>query len=136
MSGFNYYKYRFCILSILCVVIFTLFVAMRDIFDEQVVATTALAAGGVIKNQSGYLIAIHGYNSGPTQFLHIYNTTAVPADTAVPILVIKINGSDNFYIDTTDRGMPFTTGISWSNSSTLVTKTAGAADIWLVAEYR
>jgi hypothetical protein len=104
---------------------------------ESAYATTALAASGVIKNAAGTLYGISGLNNKTSdQYIQIFNTAAVPADGAAPFALIKVGAGCNFSYDFGIRGMRLTTGICWSNSSTLATKTIGAADCWLVASYK
>ena len=99
-------------------------------------ATTAVAASGVIKASAGPLYGISGINnSASDQYLQIHNTASVPADTAVPKLVLFIPAKSNFSFDLGVYGYAFATGMSWSNSSTLATKTIGSADCWVTAIY-
>ena len=99
--------------------------------------TTALAASGVIKASAGTIYGFSGVNESLTdQYLHIYESPTVPADGAVPVIILKIFAGSNFSFDAGDYGVGFTTGISWSNSSTVATKTIGSADCTLVATYK
>lgn len=103
-------------------------------FAPSAVDSTALEAGHVIKASAGTLYSLSGYNSktGP-QFILIFNSTTVPADTTVPIIVLIVPQQSNFSWDAGQYGKAFSTGISVSNSSTAATKTAGAADCWFNA---
>lgn len=96
------------------------------------------AASGVISSSDAQLLAIHGYNSKTSaQFILLFNSATVPVDTTVPsITPIRVPASSNFYLDLTGRSVRFSSGISWSNSSTGPTKTIGSADCWVSAEYR
>jgi hypothetical protein len=79
--------------------------------------SAAYEASSVSKATAGVLYGLTGYNSGPNQFILLYNTTSVPANGAVaPIAVIYCS-----------------TGICWSNSTaaTPFTKTLGAADCFV-----
>ena len=104
---------------------------------KSVYATTAVAASGVIKNAAGTLYGLVGINNkASAQYIQIHNATAVPADTAVPLVVITVPATSNFSIDFGIFGLACATGICWSNSSTLATKTIGAADCWATANYK
>ena len=99
------------------------------------VSSTALESSRVIKASSGRLILVTGYNNGPLQYIHLYNSTTVPADGAVPVWFLKANAAANFSFVCPITGVPFTTGISISNSSTLATKTFGGNDCMFTAVY-
>lgn len=104
---------------------------------ESAYATTALAASGVVKNAAGVLYGVSGFNNKASeQYIQIFNATAVPADGVAPLAVIKVGAGCNFSYDFGIRGLRHATGICWANSSTLATKTIGAADCWLVASYK
>lgn len=98
------------------------------------VSSSAYEASRVLKASPGTLISLSGYNSRTTnQFVQIYNSATVPADTAVPIATFIVYAQSNFSYDVPVTGLPMTTGISVSNSSTGPTKTIGAADIFFTA---
>lgn len=100
-------------------------------------ATTAYVASLVVKTTGGRLYQLTGYNSKTaTQFIHIYDLAALPADTATPKLILIVPASSNFSFDLPIAGRLFLNGIVVGNSSTGPTKTIGAADVWFNAEYK
>jgi len=100
-------------------------------------STPALAASGVIKDKAGALYNLSGINDkAAIQYIQIFDSKTVPADGAVPVLVLVVSADSNFSIDLGVYGLPCKNGISWSNSSTLATKTIGAADCFVTAVYR
>ncbi len=99
------------------------------------VSSTAYETGHILKGSPGYLFMLTGYNSKTSsQFIQLHNTTTVPADTAVPILIFIVPASSNFSLDLGKYGRYFSTGISICNSSTGPTKTIGSADCWFDAQ--
>ena len=95
----------------------------------------ALAASGVISAIRSYLFSIQGYNNNAgAQWIMLFNSTAVPADGTAPVMFpLRVQGQSNFILDLDMIGRFFATGIAWSNSTTVSTKTLGAVDVWLDA---
>lgn len=98
--------------------------------------SAAYETSRVVKATKGILVGITGYNSkGSAQFIQVHDAAALPADTAVPKILIAVAASSSFVIDLGLRGKTFTTGIVVCNSSTGPTKTIGSADCWFEARY-
>lgn len=103
----------------------------------SVVSSSAAEHSKVLKASAGTLFSLVGYNGkASAQFIQLHNTTSVPADTAVPIYSFTVPATSNFSLDVPVCGIPFTTGISVSNSSTQATKTIGSADCFYTAVIR
>lgn len=98
-------------------------------------STTALAASLIAKASGGTLYRAVITNTGAAQYVQVHNTTTVPADTAVPAMVVYVPASSTFVLDVGAAGLAFATGITLCNSSTAATKTIGAADLWLDVLY-
>ncbi|HEX9503619.1 MAG TPA: hypothetical protein VF974_04845 [Patescibacteria group bacterium] len=105
-------------------------------YAASMVQSTALEASHVIKAAAGNLYGIFGYsNRVSSQFIQVFNSATVPADTAVPIITFTVPASSNFSLDLGQLPIQFGTGISVSNSSTAATKTAGSADCFFNVLY-
>lgn len=99
-------------------------------------STTAYAASLVVKASAGRLWGLQGYNSAATaQFIQLHDASSLPANGAAPVDIITVPSLGNFSRDYGPKGRAFTTGIVVSNSTTGPTKTIGAADCWIDAQY-
>lgn len=97
--------------------------------------TSALAASLVVKASAGVLLGFQGVNtSGSAQYIQVHDAASLPANGAVPKLVITVPAGENFSLDLS-RGRVFTNGIVICNSSTAATKTIGSANCWIDAQY-
>lgn len=96
----------------------------------------ALAASMVVKSGNGTLFGISGINNkNAAQYIQIHDSSTVPADGAVPCIVITVPTVTNFSMSWVIPGRYFARGIVICNSSTLATKTIGSADCWFDAQY-
>lgn len=94
------------------------------------------AASGVIKASAGKLYGVTLTNDNAAmQYVMFFNSTTVPADTTVPLFAVAVPLKATIQLDFSAMGKYFSTGISWSNSSTFATKTIGSADCSVEARY-
>jgi hypothetical protein len=93
------------------------------------VSSTAYETSHILKASAGTLFEVSFYNSSTSdQFYQLHNSASLPADTAVPVRIIKVPAGTVGNFDFGLRGRPFSTGIVICNSSTGPTKTIGSAD--------
>lgn len=88
----------------------------------------------ISKGSAGVYYGIRGYNSGPAQFILVFNSATVPADGAVvPIDIIKVPSGSNFSSNGGSYGEFCSNGVSWCNSinASPFTKAIGAADCFV-----
>lgn len=97
--------------------------------------STALAASQIVKASSGRLFKVNGY-SATAQFIQIHDSATLPAEGAVPAVIVAVNAGGNFEIDFGPLGRSFAAGITICNSSTAAVKTIGAVDCWIDAQYK
>lgn len=127
------------------------FVPCRVNADGSLVVTTGSSSlpsqrfnsGGdiisaVIKVSPGFLLQIDGFNplGNPTRFLHIFDSTVVPANGTIPDWIAPpVSGNQTISHFFGEEGLVLGTGISVAVSSTRTTLTA-AADMWISARFR
>lgn len=102
----------------------------------------ALEASRVIKTGPGILYGLTVYNSSASaQYIQLFDSTTVPADGAVPdvVMVVGVGATaataTGFLIVDWVPGRAFHTGIAICNSSTHVTKTIGSANCFWDAQF-
>lgn len=113
--------------------------AIRDLQAGAVsnATTTAYASSLVVKAAPGILYGLSGFNSAATdQFIHLYDSTTLPANGVAPKTLIKVPTASNFSVDFGRSGRSFATGIVIGNSSTGPIKNIGSADCWFDVQYK
>ena len=97
----------------------------------------ALVASGVIVNAGParlFNLTVTS-ESASDQYVMLFDAAAVPANGAAAVGAFKVPAGSTGRIDFGSRGKAFKNGICWSNSSTLPTRTAGAADCYAEANW-
>jgi hypothetical protein len=98
--------------------------------------SAALEASRIAKATPGTLYGLSGFNNKTSgQYIQIFDSATLPADTAVPIQVQWVPATSPYSFDFGVYGRGFAAGIVACNSSTLATKTIGAADSWFDFQY-
>jgi len=96
----------------------------------------ALAASFVAVSGAGRLIGATLTNTKiSAQFVLLFDSSTVPADTAVPILAVNVPATTSVAVYFGSVGPWFDRGVVWSNSSTMGTKTIGSADCLFDTQY-
>jgi len=98
--------------------------------------TQALVSSLVIATGRTRLFGLLGFNNNAgAQFIQVFDAAALPADGAIPLFAISASGAANFSASWGSVGRWFARGVVVCNSSTLATKTIGAADCWFDAQF-
>jgi hypothetical protein len=95
-----------------------------------------LVASQIVKVAPGNLYRISGYNTGAAAFVQLFDSATLPADTAVPTVVIPVAANAAFLLDYGVFGRKFANGIAMCTSSTAATKTITAAQATMDAQYQ
>ena len=93
----------------------------------------AVAASFVVETGQ-CLLAGFTVSSVAAQYIQIFDATAVPADTAVPLLSFAVAATSTLMVDWVPPRY-FRNGIVFSNSSTQHSKTIGSADCIFDVQY-
>jgi len=108
----------------------------KNVFTPLNATTTVYSSSIIAKASAGTLYGLTGYNSRTSsQFIQIHDASSLPADTAVPTVILFVPANTNFFIDYGNIGRPMTNGIIICNSSTGPTKTIGSPDCWFDIQY-
>jgi len=89
----------------------------------------------VVASGESRLFGFSGYNSGAAQFVLVFDANSVPAEGAVPDMVLSVAATTNFSAYFGLAGRWFNLGIVLCNSSTGPTKTIGSANCWFDVQY-
>lgn len=82
----------------------------------------------------GVLFTVTGFNTGPDQYIQVFNSAAAVANGQVPLVQIKVPTDSHFQISFIS-GRKFNAGIYVCNSTGSGSKTIGAADCLLDATF-
>jgi|SRR5690348_14093561 len=84
-------------------------------------------------------IVVYGFTAFSTnagsQFVLMFDASAVPADTAVPILALDVAAATLRGVSWSPPGRQFLQGFVLCTSSTAATKTIGSADTFFDVQY-
>ena len=90
--------------------------------------SAAAEASSVTKASAGVLYGVTFSNANAaTRYFQVFNSTTVPADTTVPVIVAACPALSTITLEW-PKGRFFSTGIAWCGSSTQSTKTIGSTD--------
>ena len=94
------------------------------------------ASSIIVSTNPIVLLGFTVYNSGPAQFIQLFDDTAVPANGEAPILPVPVEADSVFGMYWGEEGRYFPNGLVLCNSSTDSTKTLGSADCWFDVQVR
>ncbi|MFZ4777748.1 MAG: hypothetical protein ACOYM3_20455 [Terrimicrobiaceae bacterium] len=98
--------------------------------------STAYEISRVIQGSACTLATLSVDNSGPGQFIQLFDSATVPADGVAPVWTFRIPAASSVAVDFGASGLPFTNGCAASNSTTGPTKTQGSANCFFTATKR
>lgn len=97
--------------------------------SNDAVAAASAANSGVVKAGPGRLYQVIYYNDNAAlRYFQLFNTTTLPADTAVPLWSIGVATKGTLILPLGPFGKFFPIGICACHSTTYGTKTIGGAD--------
>lgn len=108
--------------------------SVRVIGADLTANSNGLANAVQVAVNPGKLFSVTIFNTGPDQYIQIFDLAVAPAAAAVPKMTIKVPADSQGFFDF-PNGRLFRTGIWIGNSTTSATYTAGAADCLIDADY-
>lgn len=97
---------------------------------STIYSSPAYESGHLVKTGPCTMVSLVGYNSGPTQFIQVHNTSTAPAPGAVPTYFFVVPTANNFSLDIPISGAPLSNGLSVNCSSTGPTLTPGSNNVF------
>jgi len=99
--------------------------------------SAAYVASQIAKASQGTIFSITGYNSHSSAvFVQLHDSATLPADTAVPAVILKVPAESNFWYEFHEIGRFCQNGICVCGSSTGATKTISGAVLWMNIQYK
>lgn len=99
------------------------------------VSSAKLEASRIVKTSKGILFGFTVLNTNAaSRFIQVFDASSLPADGAVPDLVISVAASSSTGVNWIP-GRTFHTGCFLCNSTTAATKTLGSADSFFDVQY-
>lgn len=95
----------------------------------------ALTAARQVCTARAHLFSVTFYNTGPDQYLQIFDSASAVANGTVPKIQLKILADSHGSVDFVTSRI-FTAGIYICNSTTSATRTVGSANLLLDTTYR
>lgn len=90
----------------------------------------------IVASGNTKLFGFAGTNTkASSQFILVFDSATVPANGAVPELMLTAQANSDFWISWTPAWRNFSDGVVLCNSSTAATLTIGSADCWFDAQY-
>ena len=113
---------------------------LKNILDRMlptsVVRSTALEASRVVSVSAATLLGFT-VTTTTAQYIQLYNSATVPADTTAPVETIWVNVGTTTFDASGLAGDPYSTGICIAGSSTLATKTlTSGSTCWFTVRFR
>jgi hypothetical protein len=99
--------------------------------------SSALEASKIVSAVPCKLFVISGFSTlASDQYIHIFNSATLPANGTKPDIVLYASAGSTFgYTSPALYGRYFSTGLVICNSTTLATKTLGAANVSFDIQY-